>query len=72
MTLDEARDCIGRSVVYTSGYGPPEEGVITSASKTFAFVRYAGDLHAKGTDPASLTLVTDGATAAGGESGNGE
>lgn len=59
MTLDEARACIGRSVVYTSGYGPPEEGVITSVSKTFVFVQYAGQLHSKGTAPENLTLMAE-------------
>lgn len=58
MTLDEARHHIGDDVVYTTGYAPPEEGVITSVSTSLVFVRYKGDPHAKGTNPADLTLLT--------------
>jgi hypothetical protein len=63
MTLDEVRDHIGHGVVYTVGHAPPEDGVITGVSASLAFVRYAGSLHSKGTDPADLTLLA--ATAAG-------
>jgi hypothetical protein len=58
VTLDEARDHIGRGVVYTPAAGDPEDGVITGVSSTTVFVRYAGDHAAKGTDPADLTLLS--------------
>lgn len=57
MTLDEARNHIGDGVVYSTGFSPPEDGVITGVSASMVFVQYAGDLHAKGTDPADLTLL---------------
>lgn len=60
MTLDEARDHIGHGVVYTTGYAPPEDGVITDVSASMVFVHYKGDLHAKGTRPEDLTLLAGG------------
>ena len=57
MTLDEARSHIGDGVVYSSGYAPPEDGVITGVSASLVFVRYEGSLHAQGTDPDDLTLL---------------
>ena len=47
--------------------GGPERGVIKAVGTRFVFVRYDGDLHAKATDPADLTLTgalraADGAT----------
>jgi hypothetical protein len=67
MTLDEARDHIGDGVVYITGHAPPEDGVITGVSASLAFVRYRDGLHAKGTNPADLTLLA--ATATGTENG---
>lgn len=57
MTIEEARGHIGDGVVYLSGSGRAEDGVITSVSDRFAFVRYAGDQHSKATDPADLDLL---------------
>ena len=57
MTLEEARSHIGDGVVYSSGFSPPEDGVITGVSASMVFVMYSGDLHSKGTDPADLTLL---------------
>ena len=57
MTLDEARSHIGDGVVYSSPPDPAEDGVITGVSATTVFVRYRGDPHAKGTNPADLTLL---------------
>jgi hypothetical protein len=66
MTIDEAREHTGDGVVYSNGYAPPEAGVIASVSASLVFVRYTGALHAKGTDPADLTLLAgEAATAAG-------
>lgn len=64
MTLDEARDHIGEGVVYTPAEGDPEDGVIVGASSTTVFVRYKGDLAAKGTNPADLTLLSRAAAPA--------
>lgn len=60
MTLTEARAHVGDGVVYSSGYAPPEDGVITGVSASLVFVRYKGSLHAQGTDPADLTLLAGG------------
>lgn len=67
MTLEEARDRIGRGVVYSTGYSPPEDGVITGVSASMVFVRYRGDLHPKGTNPADLTLPVSKIAATAGE-----
>ena len=63
MTLDDARDALGRPGVPRVLYrpapmtGPPEVGVIRFVSDRFVFVRYAGDRHSKATDPADLELL---------------
>ena len=44
----------GRSVIYRPSHGEPEEGVITSFSKTWIFVRYLGDKESKATRPEDL------------------
>ena len=59
MTIDEARDHIRDEVVHASGYNPPKNGVIEGVSSTSVFVRFAGALHATGTDPADLTLLAN-------------
>jgi hypothetical protein len=71
VTIDEAREHIGDRVVYASGYNPPENGVITGVSRTSVFVRFDGALHAKGTDPADLTLLAGEAATAAGQGGQG-
>lgn len=63
MTLEEARGSIGRWVVYRSPGRIPEHGVIRSVNEAFVFVRYAGDKHAKATQPEDLTLVTEAGVA---------
>ncbi len=40
MTIDEARDHIGSAVMYRPFGKPPEEGVITSVSDSYVFVKY--------------------------------
>jgi hypothetical protein len=57
VTLDEARAHVGDRVVYSTGYSPPEDGVITGVSASLVFVRYTGSLHSRGTDPDDLTLA---------------
>ena len=53
MTLEEARNNIGRYVVYTPFKGCSESqkelGVITSVNDTYVFVRYGDELHSKAT-----------------------
>jgi hypothetical protein len=62
MTIDEARSLLSlpedeRRVRYSRDGWFPGEGVVTSVSERFAFVRYEGDVHSKATDPADLTLL---------------
>jgi hypothetical protein len=58
VTLDEARQHIGRGVVYQAcSHCPREDGVITSVNDAYVFVRYAGDQQSKATNPADLTLL---------------
>jgi len=73
VTINEAREHIGDRVVYSSGYKPPEHGVIKGVSASSVFVLYDGHLHAQGTDPADLTLLeqADAATAGGTETTGG-
>ena len=48
MTLDEARSHIGDGVVYTTGFSPPEDGVITGVSAgPWSSVCHKGSLHAQ-------------------------
>ena len=58
MTLEEARNNIGRYVVYIPFNGcsdnQKELGVITSVNDTYVFVRYGDDLHSKATRPEDL------------------
>lgn len=43
MTLDEARNNIGKPVIYQDrDDGPLEEGMITGVSARYVFVRYRG------------------------------
>jgi hypothetical protein len=58
MTLNEARAHIGDGVVYRTAYGRTEDGVITSVSDRFVFVRYEGRWQSESTEPASLSLLT--------------
>ncbi len=72
MTLDEALECIGETVTYRPAGQLAEHGVITSVGNRLVFVRYAGDLHSKATDPADLTLPADDAATDGKPEFNGE
>ena len=65
MSIDEARAHIGHGVVYRNGFDEPEDGTITGVSATSVFVRYRGDMHAKGTRPEDLTLLAGKVTGDG-------
>jgi hypothetical protein len=56
MTLDQARDAIGRGVVYAPRFGLREDGVIIRVNNRYVFVRYSGSLHAQATNPTDLEL----------------
>jgi hypothetical protein len=54
VNIEEAREGIGRRVVYEPPGAPPERGTITEVRPAFehpgyVFVRYDGDQHAKAT-----------------------
>jgi hypothetical protein len=61
MTIDEAREHIGEGVVYLACTDRAEDGVITSVSDRYVFVRYVFvryDLGtSKATRPEDLTLL---------------
>jgi hypothetical protein len=61
MTLDEARDRIGCKVVYRATHIPPnergEEGVITSVSSAYVFVRYGAHTNSAATPANCLEAV---------------
>ena len=58
MTLTEARDCTGRRVIYQRGtWDPAEEGVITSVSEGYVFVRFAADTGSMACRAEDLTLI---------------
>lgn len=60
MKLSEARENIGRKVVYTPfkdcEYYMKETGVITSTNNKFVFVRYGNDVNSKATMAEDLEL----------------
>jgi hypothetical protein len=60
VTLTEARQHIGESVIYNErtwdDRGKTDAGVITSVGNRFVFVRYGDDTGSKATDPAMLWL----------------
>lgn len=58
MTLGQARQAIGCSVIYNPGYGPREDGVIVRVSEQYVFVRYRGNETPKATLPSDLYLVS--------------
>lgn len=67
ITLDQARDALasGRTkVAYRAPYpnAAPEEGVITSVSDRFVFVRYGNGFAGVATDPDGLEFAAPGAT----------
>lgn len=57
VTTKEAKNSIGRKVVFDRTGLPLEEGVITSANDRFVFVRYGTDIHSKATDPDDLRFI---------------
>jgi hypothetical protein len=64
MNIQEARDAVGRQVVYRPHpHAEPEQGVITSVSPPdqrgvpFVFVRYDGRHVSQATRPGDLELV---------------
>ena len=57
MTLDEAKESIGRAVLFRPYPGAlPEAGVITTVRGSQVFVLYKGDYYAKNTRPQDLEL----------------
>jgi hypothetical protein len=58
MTLQEAKNNIGKWVVYTPFDGcskdQKEIGIITSVNESYVFVRYGNELHSKATLPEDL------------------
>lgn len=56
MTLAEAREHVGRGVVYRPHPGAPaEDGTIIRVGDSLVFVLYVGDRNPKGTRPADLS-----------------
>lgn len=60
MTLDQARALVGHKVVrrVRGGVEGVEEGVITSVSSRWVFIRYGGDMGSKATSPEELEEVS--------------
>lgn len=57
MTLDEARQNLGRAVIYRPHPGAePETGFITGAGQMYVFVRYGSNGHSTATPPELVTL----------------
>lgn len=61
MTLEEAREHVGDKVVYQPGHGRCEEGVITSVTERYVFVRYGSDVGSKATRADWLAFLSGGA-----------
>jgi hypothetical protein len=59
MTLDEGRQHVGQRVEYHRPGSAPEQGVIIDVRTAYIHVHYDGDMIAKATDPATLTLLAD-------------
>lgn len=55
ITLEQARDGIGRQVIYRTNT-VSDEGTITSVGREYVFVTYRGDMNSKATNPADLTF----------------
>ena len=63
MTLDEARQAIGRKVVYwppgpARPYVAAEEGVITSVNDSYVFVRYGSQAGSAATNAENLEFIS--------------
>jgi hypothetical protein len=63
MTLDEARDHVGETVLYSSVPGEAEAGVIVTVGAKYVHVCYGRDRNAKATRPELLTLMRGGSVA---------
>ena len=63
MTLEKAKENIGRIVIYTPYKGCPnrlkQRGIVTHANDKYAFVRYGGDIGAKATKVDDLELENE-------------
>jgi len=62
MDLDDARNGVGRTVIYSPFAEPDiddETGVITSVSDRYAFVAYGGQQQAKATNPGDLRFADE-------------
>jgi hypothetical protein len=61
ITIEEARHAVGAKVVYRAPHVPDdqpgEEGVITTTSGRWVFVRYGRDAGAQATPPECLQFV---------------
>ena len=58
MTLEQAKENIGRKVIYRPYKGgEPEEGVISSVNTQFVFVRYGDDCSGQATSADDLEFI---------------
>ena len=58
MKLSEAKQLVGREVVYTEKHTKKKEfGIITSVNDKYVFVQYGNDTIAKATKPEDLEEV---------------
>jgi hypothetical protein len=57
MTLDEAREHVGKAVTYHPAGSEPEHGTIAAASTVYVFVQYPGVRGVMATYPEDLTLI---------------
>ena len=58
MPINPTSDDIGRTVIYRPYKGAtPEQGIITSFTPAFVFVRYGAAAHSQPTDSADLEWV---------------
>lgn len=58
MKLSEARQLVGREVVYTEKHTNKKEfGIVTSVNDKYVFVKYSNDTIAKATRPQDLEEV---------------
>jgi hypothetical protein len=60
MTLDEAREHIGETVIYSSVPGEADAGEIIAAGAKYVHVLYTGQPNTKATPPELLTLMRGG------------
>lgn len=60
MTLDEARDHVGETVLYSSVPGECKVGAIVTVGTKYVHVCYGRDQNAKATRPELLTLMRGG------------